>query len=94
MIDTLALPEESNAIREFVEHNLQSSIRYIINTHYHADHTWGNCFFPEATIIAHTKCRDFLIERGIPALKEAKQQNSMFKQVEIKLPDMTLDEAG
>ncbi|MBT3314783.1 MAG: MBL fold metallo-hydrolase [Anaerolineae bacterium] len=92
LIDTLALPEESNAIREFVEHNLQSSIRYIINTHYHADHTWGNCFFPEATIIAHTKCRDFLIERGIPALKEAKQQNSMFKQVEIKLPDMTLDE--
>ena len=92
LIDTLALPEESNAIRDFVEHNLQTKIRYIINTHYHADHTWGNCFFPDATIIAHSRCRELQIERGIPALKEAKRQNSALDQVEIVLPNMTLDD--
>jgi len=69
LIDTLALPEEANEIRDFVEHNLQSKIRYVINTHYHADHSWGNCFFPDATIIAHTRCRELLAEQGIPALK-------------------------
>jgi len=91
LVDTLALPEESLAIRDFVERRLKSKIRYIINTHYHADHSWGNCFFPESTIIAHARCRDLLLERGIPALKEAKAQNATLSQVEIILPDMTLD---
>ncbi|OQX64247.1 MAG: hypothetical protein DRI32_00930 [Chloroflexi bacterium] len=91
LIDTLALPEETMAIRDFAERHLQTKIRYIINTHYHADHSWGNCFFPDATIIAHSRCRELLIERGIPALREAKKQNAALKQVEIALPDMTLD---
>ncbi len=51
LIDTLALPEESIAIRDFVEREIQTKIRYIINTHYHADHSWGNCFFPERPIL-------------------------------------------
>ncbi len=92
LIDTLALPEESLAIRDFVERHLQTKIRYIINTHYHADHTWGNCFFPDAIIIAHSRCRDLLIERGIPSLNEAKKQNSALRQVEIVLPNITLDD--
>ncbi len=92
LIDTLALPEESLAIRDFVERHLQTKIRYIINTHYHADHTWGNCFFPDALIIAHSRCRDLLIERGIPSLEDAKKQNPAFRQVEIVLPHITLDD--
>ena len=91
LIDTLALPDESIGIRNFVEQHLKSKIRYVINTHHHADHSWGNCFFPDATIIAHARCRELLIERGVPALKEAKQQNATLEQVEIVLPDITLD---
>lgn len=91
LIDTLALPEETLAIRDFVERQLQTKIRYIINTHYHADHTWGNCFFPDAIIIAHSRCRELLIERGIPSLEEAKKQNTALRQVEIVLPNIILD---
>ncbi|HIE24919.1 MAG TPA: MBL fold metallo-hydrolase [Anaerolineales bacterium] len=91
LIDTLALPEETFEIHDFVERHLQTKIRYIINTHYHADHSWGNCFFQEATIIAHSRCRELLIERGIPALSEAKKESPIFKQVEIVLPHITLD---
>src|SRR6266498_668835 len=66
VIDTLALADETLSIREFIEHELNVPVRYVINTHYHADHAWGNCFFPGATVIAHARCRALLEERGIP----------------------------
>ncbi len=91
VIDTLALPDETMGMREFIEHELGVPVRYIINTHYHADHTWGNCFFPGATIISHTRCRDLLIERGIPSLESASKQNTSLRQVKIILPHMTFN---
>jgi len=92
VIDTLALPEETLGMREFVEHELGMPVRYVINTHYHADHAWGNCFFPGAMIIAHTRCRDLLEERGRPALEEVRKQHPAFRQVKIVLPHFTFDE--
>jgi len=89
VIDTLALPDETLAIREFIERELSVPVRYVINTHYHADHTWGNCFFPGATIVAHARCRDLLVERGEPSLEMAKKQNPALKQVKIVPPQMT-----
>ena len=89
LIDTLALPDETLSIREFVEHELNVPIRYVINTHYHADHAWGNCFFPGATIISHANCRDLLAEFGPRSLEEAQKHNPALKQVRIVLPQMT-----
>ena len=89
VIDTLALPDETLSIREFIEHELNVPVRYVINTHYHADHTWGNCFFPGATVIAHARCRELLEERGVPSLEAAKRQNPALRQVKIVLPQMT-----
>ena len=94
VIDTLALPDETLGMREFIEHELGVPVRYVINTHYHADHSWGNCFFPGATIIAHEHCRELLIERGIPALESATEQNAALRQVKIVLPHMTFDQGA
>jgi len=91
VIDTLALPDETLGMREFIEHELGVPVRYVINTHYHADHAWGNCFFPGATIISHARCRDLLEERGIPSLEAARKQNANLRQVKIILPHMTFD---
>ena len=90
VIDTLALPEETLAIRDFVEHEVGIQVRYVINTHYHADHTWGNCFFPGATIISHSLCRQLLAERAMPALEIARKQNPAFRQVKDRstAPDL------
>jgi len=92
VIDTLALAEETLAMREFVEHDLNVPVRYVINTHYHADHTWGNCFFPGATVIAHSLCRKLLEEKGIPSLEAARKQNSALRQVKIILPHLTFEQ--
>lgn len=92
VIDTLSIPEETLSIREFVEHEIGIQVRYVINTHYHADHTWGNCFFPGASIISHSTCRELLAEKGGPALENAKKQNPVFRQVKIVLPQITFNE--
>lgn len=89
VIDTLALPDETLTIREFIEHELSVPVRYVINTHYHADHSWGNCFFPGATVVAHANCRTYLEERGMPSLEAARKQNPALRQVRIVLPQMT-----
>jgi glyoxylase-like metal-dependent hydrolase (beta-lactamase superfamily II) len=91
VIDTLALPEETLVMREIIEHELGVQVRYVINTHYHADHTWGNCFFPGATVIGHAKCRELLIEHGIPSLEGARKQNPNLRQVKIIPPHLTFD---
>ncbi|MBE3143157.1 MAG: MBL fold metallo-hydrolase, partial [Planctomycetes bacterium] len=91
VIDTLALPEETLAMRSFIEEELAVPVRYIINTHYHADHTWGNCFFPGATIISHALCRQEMITRGQESLETARRQNPIFKPVKLILPHLTFD---
>lgn len=92
VIDTLAIPEETLAMRSFIEEELSVPVRYIINTHYHADHTWGNCFFPGATIIAHSLCRQLMIERGQNSIDAARRQNPIFKQIKLVLPHITFDD--
>jgi cyclase len=89
VIDTLALPDETLGMRDFIERELSVPVRYVINTHYHADHAWGNCFFPGATVIAHARCRELLEERGRPSLETARRQNNAMRQVKIILPHMT-----
>ncbi|MCX8024089.1 MAG: MBL fold metallo-hydrolase [Thermanaerothrix sp.] len=91
LIDTLALPEETLAMRAFIEEQLGVPVRYIINTHYHADHAWGNGFFPGATVISHTLCRQLLEQRGPAALESARRQNAAFKQVKLVLPHLTFE---
>ena len=89
VIDTLALPEETLTMREFIEHELGVQVRYVINTHYHADHCWGNCFFPGATIIGHAKCREYLVESGTQSLEASQRQNPALRQVKIVPPHLT-----
>src|SRR4026209_1412964 len=92
VIDTLALPDETLTIREFIEHELSVPVRYVINTHYHADHAWGNVFFPGATGIGHARCRDLREERGVPSLEAAKKQNPSQRQMKVVLPHITFSE--
>ncbi len=94
VIDTLALPEESLEMRKFIEEQLGVPIRYVINTHYHADHSWGNCCFTGATVIAHALGRQMLEQKGQASLEAAKKQNPIFKPVKLIEPQMTFSEGS
>lgn len=92
IIDTLAMPEETLAIRDFIEQELNVPVRYVIDTHSHADHSWGNIFFPGATIIAHSLCRELLDTIGRDSLEEVRKQNLAFRNVKVVLPQITFEE--
>ena len=46
LIDTLFYPDETREIKGFLEGRLKKKVKYVINTHYHADHTLGSWYFP------------------------------------------------
>ncbi len=93
VVDTL-MPQESLTLREFVEEKLNLSVRYVINTHHHADHCWGNCCFPGATIIGHQICHQMLTERAPSALEVASLDNPLYKQLTIIPPHLTFSEGS
>jgi glyoxylase-like metal-dependent hydrolase (beta-lactamase superfamily II) len=92
VIDTLAAPEETLQIRDFIERELTVPVRYVINTHSHADHAWGNCFFPGAMIIGHPLCRQLLDTKGRQALEDVRRNSPAFRNVKLILPHMTFSE--
>ena len=67
-------------------------VRYVIDTHSHADHAWGNCFFPGATVIGHPLCRQLLDTKGRASLEETRRSNPSFRNVKIVLPHMTFND--
>ncbi|MCJ7733162.1 MAG: MBL fold metallo-hydrolase [Anaerolineales bacterium] len=91
VIDTLAFPDETLEIREFIEEELKRKVRYVINTHYHADHTWGNCYFPGAYVLSHALCRENLAKYGVRSLSSAIEMDSVFQKTKIVLPHLTMD---
>lgn len=92
VIDTLAFPDETLAIREFIEDELKRKVRYVINTHYHADHSWGNCFFPGAFVFSHGLCRNLLKKHGQKSLDAVLEMDNTFQKTQIVLPHITLNE--
>ncbi|WP_420642376.1 MBL fold metallo-hydrolase [Candidatus Leptofilum sp.] len=92
LIDTLYFPDETKAIKEFLEERQGLKIRYVINTHYHADHTQGSYLFPEAQIVSHAMCRQLLDSVGRSGLTEAQAQNQDLEEVRIILPEIVFKE--
>ncbi len=88
LIDTLAFPSETLEIKQFIEHKMGCKVRWVIDTHHHADHTMGNYLFPEAEIVAHEMCRELLDTRGRQGLEAAKAHTPELEGVTIVLPSL------
>lgn len=91
VIDTL-MPQETLTMREFIDERLGLPVKYVIDTHHHADHCWGNCFFPNATVIGHERCRQLLLDRSPEALEIASKENPLYKELTIVPPQITFSE--
>jgi cyclase len=65
-IDTCSTQRRTQAYLEEIAAVTRAPVRAVINTHHHGDHTFGNCLFPGAAIIAHERTRDEAIAFGPP----------------------------
>ncbi|GAA0456202.1 MBL fold metallo-hydrolase [Streptomyces sp. NPDC046215] len=64
LIDTAATERRARLLRAAATEGGGPVPTTVVNTHHHGDHTYGNCVFPEATVIGHTACRSETIAVG------------------------------
>ncbi len=92
MIDTLPFPVETREIAHFVSRWAHSKVRYLILTHYHADHTYGAYLFPQAQVIMHELGRQLLCTRGEEGLNAARAEAPELEEVVLLSPHVTLND--
>jgi len=92
VIDTLPFPSETNQILRFIEERLRVPVRFVINTHYHADHVNGTSLFRRAQVISHRLCRELLDGPGREALDRARRNSREMAALEMILPHVVFDE--
>jgi glyoxylase-like metal-dependent hydrolase (beta-lactamase superfamily II) len=57
VVDSSGFPSTARKMRAIIEREFKrTDFAYIINTHFHWDHAWGNQAFPEAIIIGQDGC--------------------------------------
>jgi len=99
VIDSRSHPHHGRILREHIGEVSTLPVRWLVNTHWHWDHCFGNSVFPEAVIVGHRLCRSGLIENG-PVQLERLQRADWFpdderphlSEVSIVPPTLTFDE--
>lgn len=92
VVDTLPFPEETQMMIEYLKGLGRGEMRYLINTHWHGDHTYGNYLFEGVQLIGHQRCAEALLEFGPQGLADSKEASPELEEVELRVPDITFDQ--
>ena len=92
LIDTLPFPEETRAMKAFLESLGRGRIRYLINTHWHGDHSHGSYLFERAQLVGHERTAQALLEQGAAVLEESREASPELEDVKLRVPDITFDQ--
>ena len=96
VVDAHINPAMARQIQERVREVTDKPIRYLVNSNYHGDHTFGNCEFPaETVIIQHRRTADL-----IPYHEEERRfmlpcvgnDPKILEGVELRRPDVVFDD--
>jgi cyclase len=91
-LDALPFPDEARQIARFLEVRVGMNFHSFILTHHHMDHVYGLFAFPDGVdVVAHELCRRKLLEVGETSLSEARQGDSTFEEVILRIPNITFD---
>lgn len=99
VIDSRSHPHHGRVLRDQIAEISSLPVRWVVNTHWHWDHCFGNSVFSDAVIVGHRLCRSGLIETGplqLDRLKSAdwfpEDERQHLEEVEIVPPSLTFDE--
>ena len=90
VVDTCGTEPRTRAFINSAKTISDKPLRTLINTHHHGDHTYGNWLLPDATIIAHEKCREEVLQTGKSLLQVFPTAN--FGEIHIQPPFVTFKE--
>ena len=93
VIDSLATVGLTEKLRDEIGRITDKPVRYLINTHHHGDHIWGNHVFTGATVISHSYCRREATETPMmdPDLLNAVFTDFDFHGIAVTPADITFD---
>lgn len=99
VIDTRASHGQAEELRTEIAGLTKLPIRWVVNTHWHWDHTFGNAVFAEAALWGHRRCREYLIEHGEEAkqgvIEWAGEENrAVIEAVVVRPPEYIVDPDG
>src|SRR5258708_27711513 len=90
-------PKEAGDVIEAIKKTTDKPIRYVLDTHHHGDHSYGNAVFAQAgaSIIAQAKCAGLLRASGAKEFAEAGRGPTGRKDVAasaLKVPNLVFDD--
>lgn len=92
LVDTAATEARARALRDAVASVAPAPPRYVLNTHPHGDHTFGNHLFAEdAVIVAHRGTRAEMVEAGLHLT--GLWPDVAWGELSVALPSLTFDAA-
>ena len=79
VFDTFTTPNAARDLRRIAEEITQKEVKYVLNSHYHGDHTFGNQVFEDAIIISTVITRDLHKEKNkIHDINNEKEETSKY----------------
>ncbi|SEQ70064.1 cyclase [Lentzea xinjiangensis] len=88
LVDTTSTEARNRALFASVATVSDADPRYVINTHHHGDHTYGNWLVPASTtIIGHDACREEVLTAGLLASQVLAGPD--YGHIEVRPPSLT-----
>jgi cyclase len=88
VIDTAATEQRARRLRDAISAVTESVPRTVVNTHFHGDHSFGNCLFaPDAVIVASEEARGEMALAGL-GLKDL-WPDVDWGEISLALPTLT-----
>ena len=93
VVDTLPFGVETQEMIDYLNSLGQGPIKYLVNTHWHGDHTNGNYLFDDSIeLVCHKKCQEAMQQYGQSALDEAKESSPLLEEAYLRIPDVVFEE--
>jgi glyoxylase-like metal-dependent hydrolase (beta-lactamase superfamily II) len=93
VVDSFFYPDATRALVAEIRRLTDKPIRYVVNTHYHVDHTGGDAVLRQAgaTIVAHPNVRSWVRSENLHLLGDRATAEMKAQIQALPLPDVTTD---